>query len=73
MFTPRQSNRVQSEPSDPATARRRSMALLKSDLIRSLTLGFMLGAVGVFATMGGTAAQAVGQAMVPSAYAATSK
>ena len=49
------------------------MALLKSDLIRSLTLGFMLGAVGVFATMGGTAAQAVGQAMVPSAYAATSK
>lgn len=49
------------------------MALFKSDLIRSLTMGFVLGEVGVFATMGGTAATAVGQSLVPSAYAAGAK
>ncbi|MDE2596727.1 MAG: hypothetical protein KGL44_07620 [Sphingomonadales bacterium] len=46
------------------------MRLLKTDLFRSFAVGFVLGAIGVFATLGGWAGETVGHSMVPQAIAA---
>lgn len=46
------------------------MGLFKSDLTRSLALGFALGAVFVFTTLGGWAGESVEQGVMPQAVAA---
>ena len=46
------------------------MRLLKTDLFRSFAVGFVLGAIGVFTTLGGWAGDTVGQSVVSQAVAA---
>ena len=46
------------------------MGLFKADFYRSLAIGFALGAVLTFATMGGSAGTELVNGMLPSAVAA---
>ena len=49
------------------------MGLFKSDLVRSLAFGFVLGAVVVFTTLGGWAGKSVEHEVMPQAVAAPVK
>jgi hypothetical protein len=49
------------------------MTLLKSDLFRSLAVGFAVGAVIVFSTLGIDAGSKLADGVAPSAVAATSR
>lgn len=46
------------------------MGLFKPDLYRSFAIGFALGAVVVFTTLGGWAGETVGESVMPAAVAA---
>ena len=46
------------------------MGLFKPDLYRSFAIGFALGAVALFATIGGTGRAALVDSIMPSAVAA---
>jgi hypothetical protein len=49
------------------------MGLFKSDLYRSLALGFVAGAIIVFSTLGIDAGSKLANGVAPSAEAATSR
>ncbi len=49
------------------------MGLFTSDLYRSFGIGFVLGAMALFATLGGEARAELASKVVPSAYAANLK
>ncbi len=49
------------------------MGLFTPDLFRSFGIGFLLGALALYATVGGTGEQTLRSSVMPSAVAATAK